>query len=55
VIDITGKAPGINWPAKFLKRHQDEIDSRYLQGFDLAQKKADSYYAYQLYFELVSI
>jgi len=25
VIDITGKAPGVNWPAKFLKHHNDKI------------------------------
>ena len=46
VVDITGKAPSVNWPANFLRRHEDEIQSRYLQGFDLAWKKADSHYAY---------
>jgi hypothetical protein len=51
--DITGKCPGKNWPSDFLKRHKDEYKSCYLRDFDIARKKADSYYYYKLYFELV--
>jgi hypothetical protein len=51
--DLTGKYPGKNWASEFLKRHEHECQSRYLRGFDLARKKADNYYHYRLYFELV--
>jgi hypothetical protein len=54
-VDLTGKRPGKNWPSDFLKRHEDQLQSRYLRGFDLARKKADSYYHYKAYFEKVRV
>jgi hypothetical protein len=51
--DIIRKYPSKNWPSDFLKRYKDKYKLRYLRGFNIARKKADSYYYYKLYFELV--
>jgi hypothetical protein len=45
--------PSKNWPHRWLKRHDDVLDSDYLKGFDLDRKKADSFWQYQAYFDLV--
>jgi hypothetical protein len=52
--DLCGQWPHKNWPHRWLQRHQRELDSGYLRGFDLDRKKADSLYQYQAYFNLVS-
>jgi hypothetical protein len=51
--DLSGNTPGKNWPSRWLKRHQDQLGSGYLEGFDLDRKKADSFWQYRAYFELV--
>jgi hypothetical protein len=51
--DLSGILPSKNWPNRWLKRHAKEIDSRHLKGFDLDRKKADSFWQYNAYFELV--
>jgi hypothetical protein len=51
--DLSGTWPSKNWPHRWLQRHSKEIDSRHLQGFDLDRKKADSFWQYKAYFELV--
>jgi hypothetical protein len=42
-----------NWTASFVKRHQDQIVSHYLVGFDRTRKKADNYWLVSNYFDLV--
>ena len=51
--DLCGKLPGKNWPRQWVMRHQGELDSGVLKGFDLDRKKADSFWQYRAYFELV--
>lgn len=51
--DLSGIMPGKCWSNRWMNRHQDQLGSGYLKGFDLARKKADSHWQYQAYFELV--
>ena len=51
--DLSGNTPGKNWPSRWVKKHQDQLGSGYLEGFDLDRKKADSFWQYRAYFELV--
>jgi hypothetical protein len=51
--DLCGKLPSRNWPHRWLERHGKEIDSGYMKGFDLERKKADSFWQYSAYFQLV--
>jgi AraC-like DNA-binding protein len=51
--DLCGVLPTRNWPQRWLKQHSDELSSGNLKGFDLARKKADSYWQYDAYFDLV--
>jgi hypothetical protein len=51
--DLCGTLPARNWPQSWLKRHSDQLTSGNLKGFDLARKKADSYWQYSAYFDLV--
>jgi hypothetical protein len=44
---------GKSWPARFVKRHQGKLDSKWFEGLDLSRKKADSATTYQAYFQLV--
>ncbi len=53
--NISGKQPGKNWSYKFVQRHSDILQSKFLQEADLERKKADNAYQYQLYFDLVSV
>ena len=41
--NLCGNLPGKNWAQRWLARHDDELQSGYLRGFDLARKKADSF------------
>jgi hypothetical protein len=52
--EITGTKPGKHWPARFLKRHQDDLILTYTAAIDAARKQADSAYKCTLYFELLS-
>jgi hypothetical protein len=52
--DLCGIWPSKNWPHRWLHRHEREIESSHLRGFDLDRKKADSFYQYRAYFELVT-
>lgn len=52
--DLSGDLPGKNWPHRWLERHKDELKSGHLRGFDLARKKADSFWQYRAYFDLVT-
>jgi len=53
--NISEKQPGKNWSYKFIRRHSDILQSKFLQEADLERKKADNAYQYQLYFDLVSV
>jgi hypothetical protein len=52
--EISGVKPGIHWPGRFIKRHQDDLISTYTTAIDAARKRADSAYKYTLYFKLLS-
>ena len=49
--NIAGKPPGKNWVSRFVKRHDDELVSRFTSAIDAPRKRADSAYKYSLYFE----
>jgi hypothetical protein len=51
--DLCGTWPSKNWPHRWFERHERELDSGHLRGFDLDRKKADSFYQYKAYFDLV--
>jgi hypothetical protein len=51
--EIVKKRPGKNWVTRFYKAHEHTLQSRYLAPADLSRKKADNYYDYKFYFELV--
>jgi transposase-like protein len=44
--EIGKERPGKNWIYEFNKRHADELDSRYLKGFDFNRKYADRLESY---------
>lgn len=50
VTEIGGKRPGNNWVARFVKRHSQILDSRYLDTLESARGKADSVKSYTEYF-----
>jgi hypothetical protein len=52
-ITIAQKPVGKNWVYRFLKRHNDTLSSSYLKARDMCRKKADNFYDYSYYFELV--
>lgn len=52
--EIGKERPGKNWVYEFNRRHTDELDSRYLKGFDFNRKHADRLESYQTWFRLVS-
>jgi hypothetical protein len=51
--NICGTLPGKNWPAQFVDRHRDILDSDFLTGFDIGRKKADNSWLIQKYFATV--
>nr|POE44882.1 hypothetical protein CFP56_78934 [Quercus suber] len=51
--DIVGKLPGKNWSSRFLKRWQNQLESRYLKPLDAVRKKVDSMAEYKAYFDLI--
>jgi hypothetical protein len=54
VVEIGKERPGKNWVYEFNKRHANELDSKYLKGFDFKRKRADRLESYQAWFQLVS-
>lgn len=50
---LAGKEPGSNWCSRFVERHKDELDSRYLNSLDLQRHHADSVAKYEQYFDTV--
>ena len=52
--ELCGKAPSKNWSTRFVARHKDQLDARYLNTLDLARHKADSRASYEHYFDVVS-
>jgi hypothetical protein len=53
--EICKKQPGKNWVYEFTQRHDNEIISVMLEGFDLSRKKADNYTSIKQYFDLVCL
>lgn len=51
--DIAGHEPGHNWASDFKKRNLEVLDSRYLDTLDISRHKADSFEAFQEYFDQV--
>lgn len=51
--DMAGKAVGKLWSSRFVARHKDILDSRYLNTLDLARHKADSRESYKQYFDII--
>jgi hypothetical protein len=45
---------GKNWAYEFVKCHDDELESSWLKGEDLAHMKTNNSFRYKAYFELVS-
>lgn len=52
--ELCGKAPSKNWAMRFVARHKDQLDARYLNALDLARHKADSRARYVHYFDTLS-
>lgn len=51
--ELAGRLPGKNWPAAFLKRHQDRLLSRYLHRLDRARCSAEQHALYTQFYALV--
>jgi hypothetical protein len=49
---LGGKAPGHNWCSRFVERHGDELDSRFLNSLDLERHHADSVTSFERYFSI---
>lgn len=52
--EIARKQPGKNWVSRFNRSYNDVLSSTYIAAADRARQKADNYYDYTKYFELVS-
>lgn len=52
--EICGKKPSKNWSTRFVARHKDQLDARYLNTLDLARHEADSRASYEHYFDILS-
>lgn len=51
--EIAQKPVGRCWADRFIKRHQFDLVSKYVEGMDIARKRADSAFKYSLYFKLL--
>ncbi|HEV7738334.1 MAG TPA: transposase [Chlamydiales bacterium] len=51
VCEITHQEPGKCWTSRFIKKHRNELLSRYLNPIDFARQKADSLREYTLWFD----
>jgi hypothetical protein len=52
--EICGEEPSKNWSTRFVARHKDQLDARYLNTLDLARHRADSKASYEHYFGVLS-
>lgn len=55
VTEISGRRPGNNWVARFIKRHSQTLDSKYLNTLESARSKADSVKSYNEYFDSLEL
>ncbi|SMY21355.1 unnamed protein product [Zymoseptoria tritici ST99CH_1A5] len=53
VHDIAKVYPSRHWVPRFVRRHKDQINSRYLNPLDKSRKKADSARHYKAYYDLL--
>ena len=51
--ELAGRQVGPNWLSRFVHRHKDELDSRYLATLDLARHKAESRQMTERYFDTI--
>ena len=50
---LAGRTPGGKWCSRFVQRHRDALDSRYLNSLDLERHQADSVTSYERYFSTI--
>ncbi|KAI7705110.1 hypothetical protein KC353_g13077 [Hortaea werneckii] len=48
--ELCDTRPSKNWSSRFVARHKDELDARFLNAIDLSRHKADSRASYEQYF-----
>ena len=51
--EIANKEPSRKWSQRFLERWKNRLDARYLSHIDSVRHKADSWWSYNQYYELV--
>lgn len=51
---IAKRQPGKNWASRFVSRWSHELDSRYLNTWDVSRHKAESMASFQQYFDVLS-
>ena len=49
---LGGRPPGHNWCSRFVERHRDDLDSRYLDRLDLDRHQATSVASFEQYFSM---
>ena len=54
VLELSGEQVGPNWVSRFVKRHDDDLSSIYLESIDYARRIADNSKHFKDYFEKVS-
>lgn len=52
--EMCGKKPSKHCSTRFVARHRDQLDARYLNTLDLVRRKADSRASYGHYFDIPS-
>ena len=55
VLELSGKPIGHNWVSRFVKRHDNELCSIYLDSIDYARRVADNSKHFTNYFDQVSV
>ena len=50
---LGGRSAGKNWFPRFVNRHKDELDSRYLNSLDLERHQADSVASFEQYYSII--
>lgn len=53
-IGLCRRTPSKNWPARFVKCHEDALSKEYLKLIDLVRHKADVRASYEQYFTAVA-
>ena len=51
--EMAGSQVGVNWTSRFVDRHKDVLDSRFLNTLDLARHKSESRASFEAYFDVV--